>query len=414
MKRTYRTGDQALVREINLSTILRCLQSAEGYSRARLATLTGLNKTTVSSLAEELLNRNLIHETRQDSSGTGRPATLLEMNPEAGHIIGLELGVDFVSVILTNFVGKILWKQLKNIDPETPQEAIIGYTLHLIDKARTANLDTGIRLLGVGVTLPGMVDVETGTLLFSPNLRWRDIALYEIFHNHTGLPVYIDNDANAAAIGEHLFGVAQGVQHFIFLSMGVGIGSGLFLNGQLYRGGFGIAGEIGHTNLMADSNRPCRCGKRGCWETSCNQYALIERARALLDVGHDSLLPKLMLEQNSRLTVSLIAQAAEQNDEVALEALADIAAPIGMGISNLVNIFNPDMVVLGGMLSLAGKHLLPTIKKNVNEYTLVEMRQTLNIVQSDFGPTANVVGAIALVVNAILNHPNQVEVSATT
>jgi len=409
MRRRYRTGDQALVREINLSTVLRYLQESAPLSRARLADMTGLNKTTVSSLVEELVERGLVHKVGLDTSGGGRPATLLNPAPQAGHIIGLELGVGFISAVLTDFVGQIVWRRHQETDTSASQEEIVGYALRLVQEAKTASQSHGARLLGMGLVLPGMVDVQNGVLLFSPNLQWRDVALGQIFSAQAGVRVFVENDATASALGEHLFGVARQAQNFVFLVAGVGLGGGLFLNGDLYRGAGGIAGEIGHTSVtMMDRSRPCRCGKRGCWETSGNQYSLIERVRVSLEVGQNSLIPQLMAEQSAPLTLPIITQAADAGDAVALDALTRTGAVIGVGVSNLINTFNPEMVVFGGTMSTAGSHLLPSIQQAVKEHALAEMRP-VEILLSAFGSDAGVMGAVALVVKAILSNPSSVD-----
>lgn len=412
MERRYQTGDQALVREMNLSTVLRYLQESAPLSRARLADLTGLNKTTVSSLIEELIERGLVHQVGLDTSGGGRPGTLLELDPQAGHIIGLELSVDFITVILTDFVGNVVWRRQQEIADDSAtlenQQAAIAYALDLVQRARAASQEMGARLLGLGLTLPGMVDVESGELLFSPNLQWRNVPLGQIFSESVGARVFVDNDATAAALGEHLFGVARWAQNFIFLVAGVGLGGGLFLNGDLYRGAGGIAGEIGHTNVSMNRNRPCRCGNRGCWEAFGNKYSLVERVRALLEVGQSSLVSQLMARQNAPLTFSIITQAADAGDAVALEAFAETGAVIGTGVANLINIFNPEMIVVGGTMSAAGQHLLPSIQKVVKEHALDEMLQQVQIVLSAFGSDASVMGAAALVVKAILSNPSSV------
>jgi glucokinase-like ROK family protein len=410
MRRRYRTGDQALVREINLSTVLSYLQENIPLSRAQLANLIGLNKTTVSSLVEELLDRGLVHQVGQDTSGGGRPATLLDLAPQAGCIIGLALGVDFISAVLTDFAGQVRWRHLQETDPTESQDAIITQTLRLVDKALAANQSCGARLLGLGLATPGTVNVEEGVLIFSPNLQWRNVPFRQIFHEHAGLPVFVDNDANAGAVAEHLFGVAQQAQDFIFIFAGVGVGGGLFLKGELYRGTGGFAGEIGHTNFMLEPYRaPCRCGNRGCWETYTNQYSIVERVRARLAVRRNSLIPQLMAEQHSPLTVPIILQAAEANDAEAMEALTEAGSAMGLGIANLVNIFNPEMVILGGTLSAAGKYLLPAIKEAVEKTALPEIRQQVQILLSAFGPDASVMGAAALVIEAILSNPSSVD-----
>ena len=410
MNRRYLRGDQSLVREINLSTVLRYLHHDAPLSRAGLANLTGLNKTTVSSLVEELLGWGLIREVGLDTSSGGRPATLLDLNPEAGCIIGVALGVDFVSVVLSDFAGQILWRRLQETDPAESQDRTIQSTLQIVDQASGVGRSRGARLLGLGLATPGTVNVKEGLLIFSPNLQWYYVPYRKIFQAHTGLPVIVDNDANAAAQAEHLFGVARNAQNFVSVFAGVGVGGGLFLNGELYRGAGGYAGEIGHTNFMVEAyRRPCRCGSRGCWETSIAQDSVVERVRARLSVGRNSLVSRLMAEQGSPLTLPLIVQAADANDAETMEALAETGSLMGLGVSNLVSILNPEMVVIGGPLSIAGKYLLPPIEQAVADTTLPEIGQQVQILLSAFGADASVMGAVALVVESILTDPSSVE-----
>jgi len=406
---TYRTGDQTLVRDINLSSVLRYLQSAAPISRAQIAGMTGLNKSTVSSLVEELIDRGLVHEIGLNSSGTGRPSTLLEPNPQAGMIIGAELGVDFYSVIVTNFVGQMIWRRQQEADPASEQDLAISQLLQLVDEAAAFGRAQGARLLGVGVASPGTVNVESGMLAFAPNLHWRHVPLQKILSEHTGLSVKVDNDANAAALGEHLFGVARQAQDFIFVFTGVGIGGGLFLNGELYRGASGFAGEIGHTTLMVEPfQSPCHCGNRGCWETYANQYSIIESVRARLEVRRNSLIPEIMAERHSPITLSIIIEAAKAGDSEAIEALTEAGAAIGLGVANLINIFNPEMIVIGGPLSAAGEFLLPAILERAQLRSLPDLQSQARIVLSASGADASLIGAVALVVESILQQPTYI------
>ncbi len=405
----YSTGDQTLVREINLSTVLRYLHANAPMSRAQLANAIGLNKSTVSSLVEELIERSLIHEIGITNAGTGRPATFLDIDPGAGGIIGVELGVDFVSVILTDFCGKTLWQRLQDADPTEGQEATITQTLHLVDEAITVSREKTTRLLGVGVATPGTVNLDEGVLIFAPNLHWRNVPLRKIYSQHTGLPVLVDNDANAAAVGEHLFGVARQAQNFVFVFAGVGIGGGLFLNGELYRGKSGFAGEIGHSVFMAETFQPpCHCGNRGCWETYANQYSIVERVRARLEVRRSSLIPQMMAESNSPLSFAIITKAADAGDKEARDVLAEAGAAMGMGVANLINILNPEMVVIGGPLSTAGKHILPAIVDCVAKRSLPEIGQQSQVMLSASGANASLIGAVSLVVKATLSRPSSV------
>ena len=307
------TVDQSYVREKNLSSVLHLLYGQNRLSRAQLANLTNLNKSTVSSLAENLIHRGLIYETGLNSVGTGRPATILEINPNAGGIIGLELGVDFISVLLTDFLGNILCRRIETIDPSISEERAIDMTLNLVDDAIHNCQTRKLRLLGIGVSTPGIVDLKEKVLVFAPNLHWRNVSLGKIISEHTGLPAFIDNDGNSAALGEHLFGKARSIRNFVFIFAGVGIGAGLFLNNELYRGQSGFAGEIGHTPILMNPTLqiPCHCGNRGCWETHASQFSIIHRAQASLEAKRDTLIRDLMQQEGAPLSISLIKNAAD-------------------------------------------------------------------------------------------------------
>lgn len=402
--------DQTFVRETNLSTVLRLIQSKSPISRAQLAVITGLNKSTVSSLVDELLEQSLIHETGSNSGAAGRPATWLEINPQAGMIVGVELGVDFVSVAVTDFLGTILWKQKEEADPTEGQEKMLDLTLRIVKEALAANKKRNSRFFGLGLATPGTVDLNEGVLIFAPNLHWRNVPFRKIFSEQTKLKVFVENDANAAAIAEHLFGIARHSQDFIFVFAGVGIGGGLFLNGNLYRGKNGYAGEIGHSPIMAGQSQTiCHCGNRGCWETYANQYSIIQRVQARLEVKRSSIIPKLLAEQNGQLSIPLIKQAADSGDKEAIDSFIEAGRAMGQGFAGLINIFNPEKIILGGPLSIAGDYLLPAIKEAATLHSLPEIDRQVEVLLSSFGTDASLIGAISIVANDVLSKPVNLE-----
>ncbi|HNC07187.1 MAG TPA: ROK family transcriptional regulator, partial [Anaerolineales bacterium] len=325
-------ADQAFVRATNLSQVLRLIHSQSPLSRAQLAAITRLNKSTVSSLVDELIELGLVHETGSNIGGTGRPATLLEIDPQAGNIIGVEFGVDFVSVAVTDILGNIIWRRREDADPTGDQDKMINQTLVIVKDAIAAGKRKGYKFLGLGMTAPGTVDLKKGTMIFSPNLHWHNVPFVKIFSESTKLKVFIENDANAAAIAEHSFGTARQCEDFLFVFAGVGIGGGLFLNGKLYRGKNGYAGEIGHSPIMAEpSQNVCHCGNRGCWETYANQYSIIQRVQARLEVRRSSIIPKLMAEQNLPMGIPLIKQAADAGDREAIDSFREAGLAMGQG-----------------------------------------------------------------------------------
>jgi predicted NBD/HSP70 family sugar kinase len=224
------------------------------------------------------------------------------------------------------------------------------------------------------------------------------------------LKIFIENDANAAAIAEHLFGIARHSQDFVFVFAGIGIGGGLFLNGKLYRGNNGYAGEIGHSSIMTEPARTsCHCGNRGCWETHANQYSIIQRVQARMEVKRSSIISKLLSEQNVPLSISIIKQAADVGDVEAIESFNEAGYAMGQGFAGLINIFNPEKIIVGGPLSMAGQYLLPAIEETVSLHSLPEIGRQARVVLSNFGPDASLIGAIAIVVDDVLANPTHVE-----
>jgi len=406
----HNSADQALVRELNLSLVLRHIHNEAPVSRAEIAKATGLNKSTVSSLVESLLERRLIYETGFNSVGTGRPARLLEINPQAGGIIGVELGVDFFAIVLTDFTGNFLWSNLVSVNPMDAQEKILAQILDLTDEAINICRDQNLYVLGLGLSAPGTVDLKNETLVFAPNLQWRNVPLRKIFSEHTGLNVYLENDANAAAVAEHLFGSAQRCEDFIFVVVSTGIGGGLFLNGNLYRGKDGYAGEIGHSPIVTEPfHKPCHCGNLGCWETYANQHSIIQRVENRLANKRESIIPSLSSEQDGYLSISIIKQAAVKGDKVALEALTETGEALGLGFASLIDAFNPEKIILGGSLSIVGKYLLPSIKEIATKHSLSDVSPKVDILLSGFDTDAILIGAISIVVDDIFSNPTRVE-----
>jgi glucokinase-like ROK family protein len=241
--------------------------------------------------------------------------------------------------------------------------------------------------------------------LFAPNLGWRDVPLRAMWQ-HFGVPVIIENEANAAALGEHMLGVARRVDDFIYLSAGVGLGGGIVIGSKLYGGVGGYAGEIGHMTLVPDGPQ-CNCGNRGCWETLVGPTAIIERVQQSASEGRT---PQLMAlpEVNGdirAIRMKHVLEAAEHGEPAVLHVLDEVGRYLGIGIASLLNAFNPSLVVLGGMLSLAGPYILPRAQREVDMRALAAARAGVNLTLSAFKFDACVMGGASLIVREILSNP---------
>lgn len=393
-----------LVRRLNTAIILDCLRLNAPLSRARISSRTGLNRSTVSSIVSQLIQEKLVREIEFQKDKLGRPGMLLELSPDGACAIGVEIGVDFVSIMLADFAAKPIWRKRVALDPEIGQSAFINRAGNLIQKALNQAREKGSRPLGIGVGVPGLVDVQQGELVFAPNLKWSHVPLRQVLMERFDMPVFVENDANAAALGEYYFGVAREVENFIYLSADVGLGGGIILGGKLFRGNGGYAGEVGH--MAFDPNgASCGCGRRGCWELLVSPRVVVQNIRATLRNGADSLIRELVNGDLDHLTFDQVIEAAQADDPVALSALQDVARWLGIGIANLVNTFNPELVVLGGGLARASQVLTPVIETTVCANALERPRQALKIAISAYGSEACIVGAAAIVLDEILRYP---------
>lgn len=399
-----RTADYALMREMNVALILECLHREAPLSRAELAQMTGLNKATVSSLVKELLDSAFVRETGLDSGERGRPAIHLTLNPDAGCIVGAEIGVDFISVILANFAAEVLWRYKNTTMALQSQETILGRVEDTLQDACLQAQSHGLRLLGLGLGLPGLVDVSTGTLLFAPNLKWTNVPVRSRLENKFNLPVYVDNEASLAALGESYFGAARGSDFVLYVSSGVGLGGGIVLNRQVLPGAAGFAGEVGHMTMDPNGQR-CNCGNFGCWETFVSQWAVCRRVRDATQRGQTSSLVEKAQGNLDRLTVSMVVDAACEGDAVARAALEETGQYLGIGLANLINALNPQRVVFGGLLSRGHEFLMPVIDDVVRKRALRWSREATEIVIAAYGEDACVMGGVATVFHHILSRP---------
>jgi len=250
----------------------------------------------------------------------------------------------------------------------------------------------GAEILGVGVGAPGPLDTKRGIVLLTPNLGWVNMPLREIIHDRLGLPAALDNDANCAVLGEWWVGAARGARHAIGITIGTGIGGGLVLDGRLYHGASDVAGEIGHTTIDTEGRR-CKCGNYGCLEAYASGPNIAIRAIEEIEAGAVSRLPGYVGGDLKQITAQTVYLAAQEGDELALEVVNDTAKFLGVGIGNLLNVFNPEVVVVCGGVTLAGDHLFVPLRREVSRRAFKPAVAACRIVPGELVGTAGVYGA---------------------
>jgi glucokinase len=247
-------------------------------------------------------------------------------------------------------------------------------------------------ILGIGVGAPGPLDTQRGIVLLTPNLGWVNMPLRQIIHDRLGLPAALDNDANCAVLGEWWVGAARGARHAIGITIGTGIGGGLILDGKLYHGASDVAGEIGHTTIDTEGRR-CKCGNYGCLEAYASGPNIAVRAVEEIEAGAVSRLPSLVGGDLSKITAQTVYQAAQDGDDLALEVVNDTARFLGVGIGNLLNVFNPEVVVVCGGVTLAGDHLFVPLRREAARRAFKPAVAACRIVPGELAGTAGVYGA---------------------
>jgi glucokinase-like ROK family protein len=262
-----------------------------------------------------------------------------------------------------------------------------------------------IRMLGLAVGLPGLVEVKSGTLVFAPNLGWSDLPVRELLAAKFDFPIFVDNEAKLAALGESYFGVARGYNNVLYIYVAAGLAGGYVVDERIEAGATGFAGQFGHMTIDPDGPK-CRCGNRGCWETFVSQASVCKRVVTAIESGSSSKLVEMTQGHLENLDIDIIVQAAQLGDLPACQALEKTGEFLGIGIANLVNAMEPEMVVLGGPLSRAGEFLLPAIRRVLQERALRWSSKKTQVLIGANGSEAAGIGGIAVVYQHILNAPN--------
>ncbi|GAB3836047.1 ROK family protein [Kribbella italica] len=383
---TPHTADHTDVRATNLAAVLGHLRADAPCSRAAIATGTGLNKATVTSIVADLITRRLARETEQTQNHVGRPATLLVLDGSAYAAIGMEVGLRGLTAIAYDSAGGQLlrWHRSGPGVGATPAKTIAALAA-LARRAISAVHASGRDVLGLTVGVPALVDRD-GTVVLAAGLGWRDVPLRQDLVTALGrpaFPVMVDNDANLGALAEHRYGAFAGTADLIQLSGDTGVGAGVISDGRPLRGGHGYAGEIGHLRIQPDGPL-CGCGRRGCLEAMASLPAILAR----LDQADGP-------ETDPQLRTDQLVRRAEDGDTATLKTLTEVGGLLGQGISVLVDLLDPELVVLGGSYAALGRWLAPAIEQELTDGALVAVNGRCQVVVSAFGHDAPSIGAVA-------------------
>ena len=399
---TGRSGpaDQATVRRLNLALLLRSLVAGGPRSRARLAQDTGLNKATVSTLVAELMARRLVTEGAADRGGTGRPGRVLQLDTATVRLVGLKLNVDYLVGVVTDLTGRVLSRErvAAPLDSLGPAQGL----RRVADLARALLAGCGARpdqVEAVIISVPGLVHSDADILSYAPNLHWSQVDIGNTLRGRLGWPArfLVDNDANLAAIAEYAVGHSAGTRNLLFVVGEIGVGAGILVDGQVLRGRSGFAGEVGHMPL-GSPDVLCDCGRRGCWETAIGLRALLP---AIGPVTASS--PSASWAADAASRVDEIASRAAAGDPRTLAVLTEVGRRLGVGVSILANVLDPEVIVLGGHFSALREFLEPDVRAQMSAQIVAA--RTTRLEFSRFGFDAPVIGAAHAGIALLLDDP---------
>lgn len=399
-------GSFELMKQLNVSAVLRVIRDNGSLSRAEIAKLTGLTPASVTNITKILIEDKFLIESKIGESSGGRPPIILELNPDARYVIGIGIGVGVIDVVITNLSAKIITKRSMIIGNERyDYDLVFKELVNLINEViELSNIDKE-KILGAGVALHGIVNAKSGESIHSLYYGWKNINIKKRLEEELGLTVYVDNDVRAMALGESLFGATKDISNFVTLNISNGIGAGIIINNVPYYGVDFSAGEIGHIAVELDGDK-CNCGNYGCLETVASNNNITKKAIKLIKQGVSTSLIK-DIDDIDDLTIEDICNAAKNGDDMSITVLKEAARYIGIAITNLINILNPTAIVVVGEIFEDTTYVIDTLSEIVKNRGFKLSSENVKIIRSLLGRDASVIGAATLVIQEIFNGINK-------
>ncbi len=371
-----RTGDLKLIQELNRSIILRTIRHYGPISRSEIAKKNKISPTTVTAAVKELIRQGLVYEDGVGVSTGGRKPVLVRFSSDSKFIIAVAITNSSIKIAEMNLEAKVRKQKIFPVYNLTGK-LVIDYLLKSIGQFLEEYSDL-TKCIGISIISPGIINVDKGIIYENTKLKLKNIPLKEMVEKQFKLKTWLENDANAIALAEKRFGAYRKFKNLIYITIGDGVGAGIIVNGSIFRGCRGGAGEVGHTSI--DRNGiPCDCGNTGCLENYVSWPAICSKVLSSVAQGKPTMMSESVKGDISRITPSIFSDALKKNDQLAKEIMKDTAAYLATGMVNLVNLLNPDIIILGGKVAYDNKFLLSQVKKLVFQKALNILTDKLEI-----------------------------------
>jgi len=389
-----------LMRAINRSKILETIRTVGMIPRIDIARTTGLSRPLVTGLTADLIQEGLIIEKQSGKYEGGRRPMLLALNPDGAFVVGVNLSISALNVVIVNFEGVVIASYAQSLAPirhsvSEIADSVVRAVQSCIWEANFAK----VQVSGIGIGLPGLVDPASGHIRFLPNYGWQNVNLKELVQDQLNHPCYIDNSTNTLALAEQWFGEGKGVENFLVVTIENGVGLGAVINGRIYRGHEGIAGEFGHLTIDPDGPE-CRCGKKGCVEAYAGKIAIMRDARQAAADG------QWECENPGRLTYEDVVGAAQNGADVLARLFNRAGHILGVGISHLITLFNPSKIIITGQGVRAGDLIFDGMYATLDSSVSAKFgRRTTRIIVQQWTEQDWARGAGALVLQELYKSP---------
>jgi glucokinase-like ROK family protein len=395
---------EKLLRKRNVISVLNVLNQRQNVSRADLARETALTPATVSSIISRLEKLDIIKMLGPGASKGGRRPVILRFNPDAFYLLGIDVGLEKTIIVITDLHGNIIVQRRLESTASFGAAAILDKIATLCTSIIADNEAVGHKIRGIGISYPGLVDSEQGIGLIAPNWpELNDFRLPAYLSSRLGLEASIENDAAVMTLGQARFGAARGYRNVLGIILGLGIGGGIIINGELYRGISSTAGQFGHITVNP-LGPTCGCGNQGCLETVASGMAIAATAQRLVQSGRNTAILAEAGNNRLRITAKHVADAARNGDDLAIEIMTQAADYIGIALADAMNLIDPELIIIGGGLSQAGDYFIGQLQRIVKRraYAFGIVRSP-HFVLADFGEEANAIGAASLVLEKFLD-----------
>jgi glucokinase-like ROK family protein len=397
-------GSPQFINYLNRIKILNLIREHGEISRAELASLSGISAPTVTRVVDRLINDDkLIKEIGIGQSSGGRRPTLLQFAGIDNYVIGIDLGKTHIDGILANLNAQTILELRYNTRLEEGFESIMERTVRMICELKNHSNVKDHHIFGIGMAVAGLINRYKNIVELSPDFQWENADVKKAIEEKTKLPVIFNNVSRVMAIGELFYGIGKELKNFIVINLGYGIGSGIVLEGTPVEGSLGMAGEFGHMVMDINSEFRCDCGNYGCLEALSSGRAIARNAKLSIKKGRKSKIIDLVNNNIEEITAETVAIACREGDHLAKEIFDNAIEILGIAISNIVDLLDPEVVLIGGGVAQADDLVFDHLREVVKKYTVRTKTDRVKILPATFGVKAAVKGSIALILNEVLN-----------